>query len=67
MVDGKGGLVKAILTAGQVSDMKIAPELVNGASGVRIVGDKGYYRHRHHVENFFQRIKRLILCLPIPM
>lgn len=93
MVDGKGRLVRAILTAGQVSDMKIGPELVKGVSGVRIVGDKGYdskairqaasrsgsfscipqraggvepvpfhkgyYRHRHHVENFFQRIKRL--------
>lgn len=92
VVDGKGRLVKAILTAGQVSDAKIGPELVAGMRGVRIVGDKGYdsqlirqavcgagshsciparsknkepvafhkgyYRKRHHVENFFQRIKR---------
>lgn len=92
MVDGKGRLVKAILSAGQVSDAKIGPDLVHGVKGVRIVGDKGYdsrlirqtacksgsyscipvrsgnrepapfhkgyYRKRHHVENFFQRIKR---------
>jgi len=92
MVDGKGRLVKAILTAGQVSDAKIGPDLVKGTQGARIVGDKGYdsklirqtactagsyscipvrsgsrepapfhagyYRKRHHVENFFQRIKR---------
>jgi transposase len=92
VVDGKGRLVKAMLTAGQVSDAKIVPELVAGLRGVRIVGDKGYdsqairqaacqsgshsciprrsgskepapfrkgyYRKRHHVENFFQRIKR---------
>lgn len=92
LVDGKGRLVKAMLTAGQVSDAKIGPELVAGLRGVRIVGDKGYdslvirqaacrsgshsciprragskepapfhkgyYRKRHHVENFFQRIKR---------
>lgn len=92
VVDGKGRLVKAMLTAGQVSDAKIGPELVAGLRGVRIVGDKGYdsqairqaacrsgshsciprrsggkepapfhkgyYRKRHHVENFFQRIKR---------
>lgn len=92
VVDGKGRLVKAMLTAGQVSDAKIAPAMMAGLSGVRIVGDKGYdsqairhaacrsgsrsciprragskdpapfhkgyYRKRHHVENFFQRIKR---------
>ena len=93
MVDGKGRLVKAILTAGQVNDARIGPDLVGGVRGVRIVCDKGYdskairqaasrsgsfsciprrsgclepapfhkgyYRKRHHVENFFQRIKRL--------
>ena len=82
-----------MLTAGQVSDMKIRPELVKSLGGVRIVCDegydskairqaayrsggfscisqraggvgpdpfhKGYDRHRHHVENLFQRIKRL--------
>jgi hypothetical protein len=42
MVDGKGRLVRAILTAGQASDMKIGPKLVKGVVGVRIVGDKGY-------------------------
>ncbi|MEO7101449.1 MAG: transposase [Luteolibacter sp.] len=91
-VGGKGRLVKAIRTAGQISDAKIGPELVAGLRGVRIVGDKGYdsrairegacrsgshsciprrsgskeaapfhkgyYRKRHNVENFFQRIKR---------
>jgi transposase len=41
-VDGKGRLVKAVLTAGQVSDAKIGPDLVAGLRGVRIVGDKGY-------------------------
>lgn len=93
MVDGKGRLARAVLTAGQVGDMEIGPELVKGVGEVRIVGDKdcdskairqascrsgsfscipqraggvepalfhkGYYRHRHHVENFFQRIRRL--------
>ena len=94
MVDGKSRLVRAVLTAGQVSDMKIGPdrELVKGVGGMRIVADngydrkaireaacrsgsfscipqrasgvepvpfrKGYYRHRHYVDNFFQRIKR---------
>ena len=42
VVYGRGRLVKAMLTAGQVSDAKIGPELVEGLRGVRIVGDKGY-------------------------
>jgi len=90
MADGKGILVWAMLTAGQVSGMKICPELVKGVGGVRIVADKGcdnkatgeavcrsgsfsciprraggveavpFHKGyiRHHVENFFQRIKR---------
>ena len=91
-MDGRGKLLRATLTAGQVSDMKIGPELIWGLSHCRIVVDKGYnsglmretarksrsrscipqregrkrkipfhrgyYRKRHHVENFFQRIKR---------
>lgn len=93
VVDGKGRLVRAALTAGQVSDAKIGPGLVNGLEGCRVVADKGYdsramreaversgsrsciplrrgnttkagfhkgwYRSRHEVENFFQRIKRM--------
>jgi transposase len=92
VVDGKGRLVRATLTAGQVNDAKIGPEIIAGLKGVRIVADKGYdsermrqsardsgshscipkrngskesapfhkgyYRKRHQVENFFQRIKR---------
>jgi transposase len=92
LVDGRGRLLRATLTAGQVSDMKIGPELIRGLRHCRIVADKGYdsglmretarksrsrscipqreggkrkvsfhrgyYRKRHHVENFFQRIKR---------
>ena len=92
VVDGKGRLVRATLTAGQVNDAKIGPEIIAGLRGVRIVADKGYdsermrqaardsgshscipkrngsnqpapfhkgyYRKRHQVENFFQRIKR---------
>ena len=92
VVDGKGRLVRAALTAGQVSDAKIGPGSVNGLEGCRVVADKGYdshamreaversgshsciptrkgarkknsfhkgwYRRRHEVENFFQRIKR---------
>jgi transposase len=41
VVDGKGRLVSA-LTAGQVSDAKIGPGLVNGLEGCRVVADKGY-------------------------
>jgi transposase len=92
IIYGRGRLLRATLTAGQVSDMKIGPELIRGLRHCRIVADKGYdsglmretarksrsrscipqrdggkrkvsfhrgyYRKRHHVENFFQRIKR---------
>lgn len=92
LVDGKGRLLRATLTAGQVCDAMIGPELILGLRHCRIVADKGYdsalmretacksrsrsciprreggkqkvsfhrgyYRKRHHVENFFQRIKR---------
>ena len=80
------------MTAGQVGDALVDPEIIAGLHDVRIVADKGYdsarmrdtaaasggtscipriegrkepapfhkgyYRLRHHVENFFQRIKR---------
>jgi transposase len=92
VVDGKGRLIRLRLTAGQVSEAKVGPELIAGLKDVRIVADKGYdsrrmreaardagshscipqrkggkepvpfhkgwYRKRHHVENYFQRIKR---------
>ncbi|MBX3743368.1 MAG: transposase, partial [Akkermansiaceae bacterium] len=41
-MDGKGRLVRAALTAGQVSEAKIAPGLVRGLEGCRVVADKGY-------------------------
>ena len=92
VVDGRGRLVRLRLTAGQVGDALIGPEIIAGLGGVRVVADKGYdsarmretaaasgstscipriegrkepapfhkgfYRLRHRVENFFQRIKR---------
>ena len=91
VVDGSSRVCSFLLSPGNDSDIKHAPELVEDISDKRIVADKGYtsgpfrrhleemnnrhciaqrdnekchedfhagyYKRRHKVENFFQRIK----------
>jgi transposase len=42
VVDGAGRLIAFILTAGQVNELKMAPELLQHLRGVIIIGDKAY-------------------------
>ena len=63
VVDATGRVVAMSLAAGQRHDLKAIAPLVpalRGKRGQRPCGSfhRGYYRHRHHVENFFCRIKR---------
>ena len=95
LVDGHGRAIKLLLSAGNVADITMAPDLVadlRAAECGTLVADKGYdsdalrallveknifpclavtatrkerryfhrgyYRHRHHVENFFAALKR---------
>lgn len=93
VVDGKGRALALVLTAGQVHELRAAPQLLESLRKVILIGDKaygskdfarlvaerdsricvpaksncrhplpfhrGWYRKRHHVENFFQRAKAL--------
>jgi transposase len=95
LCDGRGRAVHLLLSAGNIADITMAPDLVAPLRASRVttlVADKGYdsdklrallveddifpclalnatrrekrpfhrgfYRHRHHVENFFCTIKR---------